>query len=308
MSAKKSWDIPRAKGSASARPRARKSAPVRRSAPTRSAKRESLGARRKRARGIALVFSLVLLIAACGLLIYGLWRPEVRIGAVHAEGTAAESISMLVLETLEGTYGHIIPRDSTFFFPVKEARAALLSAHPEFSTVSIRRDGFDALSVRTTARVSALLWCGEPTFTPSDADTCYEADASGLVFARRASFVTGGPAMTRLYSSLMEPREATTLPYPLARQVGNLDVVPAVLAFVKDLGKYGIATEVIAIREDEADLFLPSGTRLTYVIGREEEAAMLAAATLPTLDLSDGSIEYVDLRFAGKVYVKRRGE
>ncbi|HRH24694.1 MAG TPA: hypothetical protein PK109_03875, partial [Candidatus Paceibacterota bacterium] len=60
------------------------------------------------------------------------------------------------------------------------------------------------------------------------------------------------------------------------------------------------------IRGDEADLFVPPGTRVTYVVGQEVEAAKSAEAAFKGLNLVDGSLLYVDLRFDGKVYVKRR--
>jgi len=64
----------------------------------------------------------------------------------------------------------------------------------------------------------------------------------------------------------------------------------------------------VTLRGDEVDLHTEGGTRITYVIGDEGEAAILAATSFPTLNVNDGSIEYVDLRFRNKVYLKRVGE
>ena len=60
----------------------------------------------------------------------------------------------------------------------------------------------------------------------------------------------------------------------------------------------------LVLRGDEADLYPQSGTRITYVLGQEQAAAQLAKAAFPSLDLNDGSVQYVDLRFDGKVYYK----
>ncbi|MBU2330176.1 hypothetical protein KKG57_01780, partial [Patescibacteria group bacterium] len=62
----------------------------------------------------------------------------------------------------------------------------------------------------------------------------------------------------------------------------------------------------LAIRNDEADLYTTAGTRITYVLGQEQEAVITAASIFSQLNLNDGSVEYVDLRFAGKGYFKRR--
>jgi hypothetical protein len=63
----------------------------------------------------------------------------------------------------------------------------------------------------------------------------------------------------------------------------------------------------IDIRGDEADLYTRAGTRITYVLGREQQAAGLAASAFPTLKLNDGSLLYVDLRFDSKVFFKKKG-
>ena len=64
----------------------------------------------------------------------------------------------------------------------------------------------------------------------------------------------------------------------------------------------------VEIRGDEADLYTPHGTRVTYILGNEEKAAALAASAFPTLNIQGGQLAYVDLRFEGKVYIKRHGE
>jgi hypothetical protein len=43
-----------------------------------------------------------------------------------------------------------------------------------------------------------------------------------------------------------------------------------------------------------------------YVLGSEQEAFTALVSAKDSLSLSDGSVDYVDLRFSGKVYVKRK--
>ena len=63
---------------------------------------------------------------------------------------------------------------------------------------------------------------------------------------------------------------------------------------------------MIVLRGDEVNDYLESGTRVTYVLGNEENAFTALASSKDTLNFSDGSLEYVDLRFDGKVYLKRK--
>ncbi len=62
----------------------------------------------------------------------------------------------------------------------------------------------------------------------------------------------------------------------------------------------------VDMRSDEADIYTRGATRITYVMGKEQQAANLAATAFPTLNLNDGSLLYVDLRFEGKVFFKKK--
>jgi len=68
-----------------------------------------------------------------------------------------------------------------------------------------------------------------------------------------------------------------------------------------------VSITTIDLRGDEADLYTPQHTRITYVLGKETVAAQLAHSAFPTMSVNDGSLEYVDLRFDGKVYFKKIG-
>ena len=54
----------------------------------------------------------------------------------------------------------------------------------------------------------------------------------------------------------------------------------------------------------KSDLVL--GTRVTYVLGDEQNAFTALTSARDDLNLADGSLEYVDLRFDGKVYLKKK--
>ena len=112
----------------------------------------------------------------------------------------------------------------------------------------------------------------------------------------------------RLYAEI--DSASSTASSPLRSRMKDLSELPSILTFVKELKSLNLVPVSLAVRGDEADLFLPSKTRLTYVIG-DEESALALASTLTTysgVNMFDGSILYVDLRFPGKVYLKRVGE
>jgi hypothetical protein len=95
---------------------------------------------------------------------------------------------------------------------------------------------------------------------------------------------------------------------PVGARIVNHDAIPDALRFVKAIRGLNVPVSSLALRGDEADLWLSGPTRITYVLGTEEMAAQLAASVVPTLDFTNASVEYLDLRFSGKAYVKRYGE
>lgn len=304
MSAKKSWDIRPHSRAKSARP----DTVIPWARPAAAERGRSLKDRRRAARRRLLVLFGVLLLILVGALIYIAWRPELRIKSVAIQSSDAEALDPLVKGTLIGTYMSVLPRNSIFFFSKERIRNAILDAHPEISAVSVSRTGFDSIGVKTIERASAFDWCGT---TPDATAPCYESDAEGFIFApiivdASASGTTTPSKDLRIYAPLVEA--SSTNETPIRSHVADASAIPDVLRFERAMVALGANVESVELRGDEADIDLRSGTRITYVLGHEEAAAELAATAFPQLNLNDGSILYVDLRFDGKVYLKRVGE
>lgn len=313
MSAKKqSFDLVRKP----VKPAVRKSAPKRAPSSPAPRPRKSLKERRQAARNAAGVFFIVLIVMIAGAIIYGFWRPEVRVTSVHTsgfpDGAQAEQVARA---TMEGAYAGIFPRDSIFLYPEKEIRSALMDAFPSLSSVSISRNSFSALSFSGTRREVAFYWCGESAASFSvSLSSCHEADAEGIVFAPApaalepqgtSTEVSALPERLRIYAPV---DTASSTSYPLRARVMGFEHLPNLLRFISAVRTLGIPVLSTSIIGDEAELFVTPETRIKYVLGREAEAALAAEATFPTLNLLDGSIEYVDLRFLGKAYVKKSEE
>ena len=297
MSAKRSFDL-EVKRPAKRTPAARKKAskePARRRRKTLREKRQE----QSTTKNLFVVAGVVLLL---GVVVYGFWRPEVRISKVDA---ATDSLTSVALAQLSGTYYHVVPRDSFFFYPEGAIRDAVLEKHPEVSSVSVSREGFNTIALTTTERRSSMRWCGTPAEAPA-AHACYEADSNGLVFrAAPVDEATTTPTL-RVYAEL--DTASSTGSYPLRATVVGTEHMREILRFVNDVKSLSVPVRSLSIRADEADLYTEGNTRITYVIGKEKEARSSAEAAFPKLNLVDGSVQYVDLRFPGKVYVKRVGE
>ncbi len=322
-------------------PRSNRQAPTRVSSQTK----RSLTERRRGKRRSLLYVVLGITVTLVALSIYVLWMPALRVTNIEAKGPGAEQAKEVALQQLSGTYFFIVPRNSVFLIPVEQIRQAILTAVPEASAVSISRTSFSSLTVMTTSRAGAFLWCGTTIDTPRP-EGCYEADVDGLIFkAANGTEVIDATsiATTVASSSDAEPVEPgvvaePTIPEPVAPRalygnanaqvrifgslskelaegespVGASVVSPSpllnALKFVDALRELGAPVTSLSIRGDEADLWLGGPTRIMYVLGREREAAELAASALPTLNLKGGNYQYIDLRFPGKAYTKRFGE
>lgn len=302
-------------------------------APKATSSERRLSARRKAARLRLRIFLGILFVLIVAGAFYLLWQPYARIAQVTVNDGDA-SLEALAESQMVGSYLHIIPRDSYFFIPKAAMRSAILAAHPELESVSISRSGLKGLAITVAKRVPLARWCGGAVVgdaadtlvldtVPTIDGSCYLFDATGYLYATATppEATTTDPSMTPLSDLLMysSTTAAATSTSPISASVANSSSVPAVLEFARSLGSLGATPRAVVIRGDEVDLFLARaagtstdalGTRVTYVLGDEQGAFSLASSAFPQLNLTDGSVEYVDLRFSasGRVYLKKTKE
>ncbi|MDP2651782.1 MAG: hypothetical protein Q8O94_01465 [bacterium] len=266
--------------------------------PARAGERLAERRRLRRRRGLIAFFILLLLLLAVA--IYEFNQNAVRISRVQIFG-ADQSLADIATQAMQGSYLGIIPRDSFFFFPASRIRAELLAAHPEFAAISIFRNGLTGLTIKIDNRVPVARWCG---LAPTEGveEYCYLFDVKGYIFGAAATttqtinpFIVYAP----LVDETLEPLRAT---------VANADKLPSAFDFARQLATLGSPVEYIVFRADEVDDYLASGTRVTYVLGDEQDAFTALVSARENLNLTDGSLDYVDVRFDGKVYLKKKSD
>ncbi len=311
MSAKKSWDLERKPARvsapepvAAARGVSTRNVTIARGAKVKKEAGPPLKARRRKQQVLFRILLGVLLLAVIAGTFYVLWLPVFRVNAVSVEGPDSAQVQELAQAKLQGAYFWILPRNSLFFIPQKAIRKSILENYADIEAVSMSAHGLHTLVIQNIRRVTAFWWCG--TSLEAAPGTCYETDAEGLLFAQTdlSMMEASTTPLLKMYMMLDAPDAAA----PLRSHIANATVIPNILRMVKALRSLGANIDSVILRDDEVDLKTAGGTRITYVLGHEAQAAALAATALPTLDVNDGSIEYVELRFEGKVYVKKRGE
>ena len=312
MSAKRSWDVRR-------EVRGAPEAPVR-----STQKKASLKDRRRKQRALFFIVLGVLAVVVVAALVYLCWQPFVRIETVEASGPNAVEAKGIAEAALNGTYLFVLPKNSIFIFPEGSMRRQILDAHPGVTAVAIKRTSFTSIALTNVPRASAFMWCGA---TVASSTGCYQADAEGYVFATEDGReevavaaqmdvltepqVEALPVVQDIDMSVLRiyaPLEKVEGDSPIRAHVVGANRLPDELRFVKAMKSLNVGIVSVEIRDDEADLYTPEGTRITYILGREKSAADLAASAFPTLNVQGGGLEYVDLRFKGKVYIKRYGE
>jgi hypothetical protein len=253
--------------------------------------------RRSRRRRVLIALSILFLLLCAGI-IYELQQSAVRIANIEVYGADA-SLAAYAREAMQGSYFGIIPRDSTFFFPASNIRSNILADHPDIAAVSIFRKGLTGISIKPDERAPIARWCG---LAPTEGveEYCYVFDASGFIFAAAATSTETINSFT-----LYAPLQGETLE-PLRATIAQIERLPAAFDLARQLDTLGSPVTHLMLRGDEVDDYLASGTRITYVLGNEQNAFTALVSARENMNLADGSVDYVDLRFDGKVYLKQK--
>ncbi|MDB5265799.1 MAG: hypothetical protein JWM39_512 [Parcubacteria group bacterium] len=323
MSERKSWDVVRKP--VQARPAAAPEetghpvathAPKLSNGPRRGTKKPAparpLREKRKKQERFYQVFLILLLLALVAGAFYLLWLPALRVNTIDAQGPDADGGKQITASVIEGTYWYVFPRNSIFMLPESDIRAPILKQYPDIEAISIKSTSLHGIDIIATPRQAAFIWCGVSVNALDANGSCFDADADGLLFAPSDPSLVNASSTLRIFAPL--DRDVAIDSSPVRAHVVASKQIPDALRLVKALRDLGAPVTSLSIQGDEGDLYLNGKTRVLYVLGHEEQAAELAASTFPTLNLMDGTIDYVDLRFVsepnqpGKVYVKRFGQ
>lgn len=275
---------------------------------------ERLGERRRLRRHRVFLAFIVLIFICLGAVVYGLQQSAIRISHVEVLGADA-SLSAYVTNAMQGSYLGIIPRDSTFFFPEERIRAGILASHGDIAAVSISRNGLTGLSIKADNRVPIAHWCGSEAtrFNLNASSTrlnlvadCYIFDTDGFIYATSSEIqsINSFVFYEALVDSTGSPLASSTSPIgstlPFAKDF------PSIFDFARHIDIFGSAVTSVAIHDGEVDDILASGTRITYVLGHEQDAFTALVSARDKFNLADGSVDYLDLRFDGKMYLKKK--
>ena len=281
-------------------------------------KGSSGGFRVSRTQWIIIGASIAFVLLLVGLFM-AIRSPKLQITNIVVQGAAVTNQSDVVervQQLLQGKKLRYIPRSSVIAVSTRSLARSIEAAFPRFETVSVSRRGAHTLQVSATEYKSKYLWCKDAE--ASDAH-CFFMDTQGVVFAPAPVF--SGSIYPKLFGGtgdavIAEQAEfAADVPFvafePFAHR--SLDVVDAIIGQFHVFGMQPVefhfdaphALRVVCARGSSAIDVLFDPTMDTALSLASLDTALHAPAMAGTLrGNSQRALEYVDVRFEGKVVYK----
>jgi len=262
-------------------------------------KRVSLQERRRRrallAYGLGFVAAVSLLVAT----VFASRMPEVNIASVSvSEGAYVRSdlLQKLALDMLGGHYFFVIPRSNTFIYPKTSITQDALTLFPALKDITVRRNGFTALSITFTERTPDAEWCRGVGSTSE----CFLMDADGFVFTR-----------SHLPNETLRTYSGAISGEPIGTTFLNSGY-PALERFVSDIERATNRSARSVSVDANSDVFVvfADGGELRFARSRLGNALLESINSVfasPRFH-SEERLEYADFRFGNKIYMKFEGE
>jgi len=275
---------------------------------------KKLAQRRKKIviqRLVVVIISVICIIGS----IFFIFRVEnfriQKISIVGHTSISESEIRDLVETTLAGSYGYVIPRNNTFFYPKQEILSDIQSHFLKILSVEIKRSGLQEITVSIHERSPYALWCGNsmPVFS-ADTVKCYFLDSEGLVYAEAPIF--SNDVYMHYYGGAVSSGTVLGAYYLSTVDFKKLD------QFVRTLISLGVETKDIRVYDGDVDIYLSNKTDSLPTVLRFSTAQLYTKSisafntfisdqtTTTTIQKYLASVEYVDFRFGNKVYSKAR--
>jgi cell division septal protein FtsQ len=249
-----------------------------------------------------------------GVVSYGCHHKSLRLQnvAVVTDGVLQkEEIASVIQSKLSDSYLGLLPKDSSLRYSYSDIEETLESDFPRIKSVTVTRPDIHTLQTEIEERVPEALWCGdvvppmaheqtseEERSTEGLWGSCYLLDREGYMYAKAPMY--SGNMYPRYYGSLAHadpvgqnylPKEEFETWQNFYTSLKYIDIEPQALLFVD---------------ERDVEVYLTNGLRL--LVPRDEDVGSIHQRLFAVLD-SDSidttkEVEYIDLRFGSKAFVK----
>ncbi len=222
-----------------------------------------------------------------------------------------EVIKNAIDSDIDNKYFWILPKRTILRFRYNSLENKLKNDFPRIKTISIKRKNISSLFIKIEEREPKALWCGdivppianqetseEMRKTESLWGTCYLIDKTAFIYAKAPVF--SGNVFPRYYGSLehSEPIGQKYLPTKEYTEWQN---------FYSELEKNKLPPQALLfVDEKDVELYVSNGLKI--LIPRNEDKEKIKKRISAVLNSGNvkknDDIEYVDLRFGNKAFIK----
>ncbi len=276
--------------------------------------------KRKRKRALwnfAAIFFVVILVVAGTA--WGFSRPGLRIAHIEVSGNSVlgtNEIISFVNKEMNGKYAFLFPKDSILFYPKDRIKNDLLDSFKRILSIEVRAKDLTTLSITINERKPYSLWCGE-TFlngaTPINIP-CYFTDKTGFLFAEAPHFSDN--VYVEFYGPLYRERSSTSTPGIIPEGSIFLPVpeFKTIDSFRDLLERIGFRSRaIIAMDAGDFTLIMRGGEKVLLNKNQDPTRLVSDIESAFRTELGDPSdalvrehIEYIDARFANKIFFKKK--
>ena len=275
--------------------------------------------KRDRIRLAGKVFGMVTGAVLCVVLFtYFLHGQKLRLEQITIETSGVLEKDLLanaIKAQVSGNFFGAVPQDTVFRISYRGVGDSLNEQFPRIKDVHFERAGVYDLHAIVSERTPAALWCGDVVppiayVKVSDMEdstdtiwgTCYLMDEGGYIYARAPLY--SGAVMPRYYGSLEKAE-------PIAQQYIAEEDFKEWQYFNQVLTENNVSAQaVLFVDEHDVEVYLING--LKVLIPRQNDVEVTLHRLFALLDSGsldvDKEVEYVDLRFGSKAFVKYFGE
>ena len=249
---------------------------------------------------------LLALVVVAGLIAF-LRKKEFQVTEVKvlgAQSIDASDVASVVQASLAGNRWVVIPRSNALLISKMSLRSDLLAKVPTLADASIQFQGKNTLVVTVVEKDPRYVWC--------DGQTCFFVDNQGVLYADAPFFSDGVYViLSRGGVDIAHPAGASYLPPEGMRALEQI---------LEHLKQYPVQVLGVDIRPD-GDMAIRMNSLKGVVVNPQAFILVTKTDTVQTIHdalnlimgdkgfvdtvkIKGDKLEYIDLRFPGKIYYK----
>jgi cell division septal protein FtsQ len=207
-----------------------------------------------------------------------------------------DDLRELAWSELSGTFLWAFPKNSLALYPRKKIEEKIRGEFATISNIDISREDNRTLQIEVAEHEPDFLWCKN-----LERETCYFMDKNGYIFTESAGF---SKDVLFTFYGLVDPEN------PVAKRYMPSDKFAELNSFIDSMKLLNISPIGLNARgQDDFELYLSSGGSILF---SDREEFLNTFENLETIIAEQtrqdkqflSKLEYIDIRFSSKVFVK----